>query len=59
MTSHQFSFFFFLVGIANMRQGILLTLVPWALAWKGPQIRAKSKIASVGPLPCICITECR
>lgn len=55
MTDHRS----FLGTFANMRQGILLTLVPWALAWKGPQIRAKSKIASVGPPPCICITKCR
>ena len=40
------------VNLANglFRQGAALTLVPWVLVFFGPQIRARSKLASVSPV---------
>lgn len=36
------------VRVANVVQGVLLTIVPWVLVFFGPKIRARSKFASVG-----------
>lgn len=35
------------IRVANIDQGVLLTIVPWVLVFFGPKIRARSKFASV------------
>lgn len=34
-------------NVSKPKQGVLLTIVPWVLVFYGPQIRARSKFASV------------